>query len=891
MKTIYILSSTHWDREWYSPFEHYRARLVRMIDNLIRILENDPAYKCFHFDGQTILIEDYLRIRPENRERLYALIRAGRIQIGPWYTMPDEFLISGEGLVRNLQKGFEICRALGVEPDRNGYVCDIFGHNSQMPQIFAGFGIDAVGFFRGLSGFDKDNFLWKGADGAEAIAHKLHPDYAYSGFYYVGRHPFQHKKWDDGEFVGRIQKYLETEEKNFATDCHLMIDGVDHIDPESDVPRLIKLLNEKIKGYRFIHSNFAEYTARIREKAAGLDRIEGALYDVNDKGALNALLKNVLSSQVHLKQANDAAESGLTLNTEILDFYVQANRGKLAGYNGFAPYAPYLDLAWEYALRNQCHDSICGCSVTAVHLDNENRFKHIEELRELVDGDIYTRLSRNVSARGEGKDGALVVLNNTQMPVDGAVVVPFEIREGAHQWDFRFYGADGREVPCNIVSHRPFHKKVHDFGNLIEFPRYDRFEIAMNLKVAPYSYTTLTYTALKRERRSDIPGFTRFDAPNRNLGSMRAAANVVDNGKLVVTVNPNGSLNILDKDTGRLYENMLTMEDCGDIGEGWNYVKPAFDEEIVSTCQNARYRVISDFPDYFACKISMDMQIPARAEGNCRSAELSPCRVEHTVRILKNSKQISVTTRADNRQVNHRLRVIFPTNYQTGAFKTLLPYDLYEWPIAKKDWSRALEADTLVNPNQGVVSLNDGVHMFSVYNKGLYEVSVPDRPDRAVYLTLFRSFTNEVGSLDCDMGKMLNRKLEFEYALDFEYKSNADLVRSANAFKVGLSAFAAELGDKALPAEDTIVKIGGGAVLSALRGGRTIGKEGTFDVIRLYDADRGCTGKVSFGREIKAAYEVDLSETALLSRVKASGTAFEYALKPKQVKTYAVLFK
>lgn len=101
MKTVYVLSSTHWDREWYEPFELYRSRLVRMIDRLLEILERDSEYRCFHFDGQTILIEDYLEVRPQNAERLKKLIREGRILIGPWYTMPDEFLISGEALVQS----------------------------------------------------------------------------------------------------------------------------------------------------------------------------------------------------------------------------------------------------------------------------------------------------------------------------------------------------------------------------------------------------------------------------------------------------------------------------------------------------------------------------------------------------------------------------------------------------------------------------------------------------------------------------------------------------------------------------------------------------------------------------------------------------------------------
>ena len=108
-KKCFVISHTHWDREWYETFQGYRFRLVRMFDELLEILEQNPDYKVFHTDGQTIVLEDYLEIRPENRARMQALIDAGKLIIGPWYVMPDEFLVSGESLVRNLQKGHDIC--------------------------------------------------------------------------------------------------------------------------------------------------------------------------------------------------------------------------------------------------------------------------------------------------------------------------------------------------------------------------------------------------------------------------------------------------------------------------------------------------------------------------------------------------------------------------------------------------------------------------------------------------------------------------------------------------------------------------------------------------------------------------------------------------------------
>jgi alpha-mannosidase/mannosylglycerate hydrolase len=137
--TVYVISHTHWDREWYQTFQGYRARLVGLLDELLEFMEKNPAFAYYHLDGQTIVLEDYLEIRPENRARLQQLIKAGRIIPGPWYVMPDEFLVSGEAMIRNLQMGFATSRAWGVEPMKSGYLVDMFGHDSQMPQVLQGF--------------------------------------------------------------------------------------------------------------------------------------------------------------------------------------------------------------------------------------------------------------------------------------------------------------------------------------------------------------------------------------------------------------------------------------------------------------------------------------------------------------------------------------------------------------------------------------------------------------------------------------------------------------------------------------------------------------------------------------------------------------------------------
>ena len=126
-QTLTFVSHTHWDREWYQPFEEFRVRLVLLVDKLLHILDTDPGYKCFMLDGQTIALDDYLAIRPENRAKIEACVQSGRIQIGPWYILPDEFLVSGESTILNLLVGAQMCDQFGKRMDV-GNIPDPFGH-------------------------------------------------------------------------------------------------------------------------------------------------------------------------------------------------------------------------------------------------------------------------------------------------------------------------------------------------------------------------------------------------------------------------------------------------------------------------------------------------------------------------------------------------------------------------------------------------------------------------------------------------------------------------------------------------------------------------------------------------------------------------------------------
>lgn len=409
---LLIISHTHWDREWYQTFQGFRKRLVFMMDHLIEKMEKDPDYKYFHMDGQTIMLEDYLKIRPENEGRLRKLIKDGRIIIGPWYVMPDEFLVSGESLVRNLQKGFTVSKEYDAEPMKNGYVVDIFGHNSQFPQILRGFGIDSALLYRGIGDYPEDALIWEAVDGSGVLCIKMDRERSYSNFYFAIRWPFDGREYDKEELVSRMKKMIKYSGETAVSDNLLMMDGVDHIEIEPALPQIISILNENIDNIEIKQCTLEEF-AKVQMKVAGdrLKTIKGELYNVGQRGINNQVLKNVLSSMVHIKQMNNECEVLLTRWVEPFDTIlahigglernmagIAQNAGVLArktkgldhNISGYSQNSGvldqnmggFIDEAWHFLFQNHPHDSICGCSISRVHSDNEYRFIQVKDIGE-----------------------------------------------------------------------------------------------------------------------------------------------------------------------------------------------------------------------------------------------------------------------------------------------------------------------------------------------------------------------------------------------------------------------------------------------------------------------------------------------------------------------------
>ena len=291
-----VVPHTHWDREWYLPFESFRLRLGTVVDGVLDTLEGDPSFTSFTLDGQAIVLEDYVEVRPENEGRLRELLDAGRLEVGPSYVLPDEILVGGESLVRNLLLGRRVCRRFGVEPSGAGYLPDSFGHPAQLPQILAGFGIRTFLFSRGL-GDEIDDvgvvFRWR-AGPAEVVACQMLPHYD----------NFARLAWyhDAEERVRGIVERFGEAVRDAGQDAILLANGSDHETIEPELPQILAGL-ERTFGAQFRIGRYDEHAPA----PDGLPAHEGELVG----SRLQNVLRGVNSARIYLKQANERAERRL----------------------------------------------------------------------------------------------------------------------------------------------------------------------------------------------------------------------------------------------------------------------------------------------------------------------------------------------------------------------------------------------------------------------------------------------------------------------------------------------------------------------------------------------------------------------------------------------------
>jgi len=696
---IHLVAHTHWDREWYLPYEAMRLRLVDMIDALLIIMDGDSEYKYFTLDGQTVMLEDYLEIKPEMREKLREYIRQGRIFVGPWYTLPDEFLVSEESLIRNLLLGHRIARDFG-RVTKIGYLPDMFGHISQLPQILRGFDIPVAVLWRGIEG-KRAEYILKGPDGSKVFLCRLDPERGYSN----GSDVLGQGKNSPPDLIN----FKEKEAKRSRTHHLLLMNGSDHKFPDPQTPSLLNKVNSSLDDVDIIQSNLENYIECVRREIKDIDILYG-----EQRGGLKfaPILPGVISSRIYLKQRNEDMQILLERWVEpfsSINLLCSGNYKK-----------EVIRQAWKYLLQNHAHDSICGCSIDEVHLDMERRFSWVGEMGECILSESLEGIIQNMDIPGK----SVVVFNPLNWERNGYVEVSIELAKGED-----FILTDGKnEIPYTIIGKKDIDKTI--LAPQIHIEKRTKVRIGFEAKaVPPVGYRTYI---IKRGGRS-FPSL------------LYSGDNWAENGNLRVEIKKDGTLTILDKNTKEVYKGLGYFEDSGDSGDEYNFSPPLGDIALYSNGIVVQIKKEEE-PFFVRFRVKKKFRVPeGLTKRRSRSEKMVNLEIESLITLLATSRRVDVETVVVNKAKNHRLRVMFPTGIKSSSFVTHSKFDCIERRVEDllpaEDW---VEKPTGTFPFDKFIDISLGKRGLAILTKGTKEGELID--DSVAALTLLRC----VGDLSRD---------------------------------------------------------------------------------------------------------------------------------------------
>ncbi len=450
--TLHLVSHTHWDREWYQTFQQFRLRLVHLTDHVLDLLADDPNFKYFMLDGQTIVLDDYLEIRPDKKAELQAHIQNGRILIGPWYILPDEFLVSPEATLRNLLIGDHICKAFGGKMPV-GYIPDPFGHIGQMPQILRGFGIENACLWRGLSD-EPCEFLWGAPDGSKVFMAYLRESYGNGAGLNTGQKEM---------FLDDICRARDSLSQHSNSSHLLIMHGTDHMEPQSDTSTAISSFNQASVNppTHLLHSTTPQYLSAVQadlhKKGIEIPTRIGELRDCQRA----PLLPGVLSTRMWIKQRNHTCQTLLEKWAEpfsawanlIVESDQQSDPQILFPSHRVAHPEQVLLSAWRLLIQCHPHDSICGCSIDQVHEEMRSRFDQVEQIGDEITSQSLATLVEaihTIPIPSIKPVGGVTVFNPTSGPRTDLVTTDLQLPEDVV--DFEIIDEAEHVMPHQLIS-------------------------------------------------------------------------------------------------------------------------------------------------------------------------------------------------------------------------------------------------------------------------------------------------------------------------------------------------------------------------------------------------------------------------------------------------------
>jgi len=700
-KNLKIVMHTHWDREWYFTKDETKVLLRNHMQEVMSFLEENKDI-IYILDGQSVMIDDYLELEPEGENRLRKLVVNGQLRVGPWYTQTDLLLVHGESVYRNLYYGIKRAKEFG-QPMLVGYAPDTFGHSSQMPQIYKQFDIPSTVFWRGFSELkaEKSDFIWKGIDGTEMIGINLAT--GYQGAKYL--------ETDLNELKVRMKKIMGVLDQYSASDNRLIMNGHDQMPIQTNIKEVMENIRSLYPEDQVEISDFENYVEGL--DISKLEKVEGEL--THSKHA--RIHKTIGSTRMDIKLLNVEIENNLYNILEPL-----AVIGEKAGI--VYPHG-VIEAILKLLFGVHAHDSIGGCNSDKVNQDIKQRLLCA---KEMIDTQIDLHL-RLLTLADTDNDKTIVILNLLpELRQDEYVEYEMLTRNET----FKVFDQKGEEVAYTLLS-----QQSEDAGLI------DR-QVAARLQDITV-YRTRILIAVEQIKGLSVQYYHYEEVANHvSSTKLNRRGDAIENewGKLFVEDN---QFMMIDKQTGKTIENILSIENSEDAGDSYDYSPPVVDWILNSKdTKNIDY-TIDKSTDMEELNFILTMSVPRN------SKEREEKKADHVVtfngrmRLYKNDPKIYLTLNHTNSVKDSRYRLVLRTDIHSKKVRVDGYLSSQEKPVyfeeelsvwKKENW---VEKPVSVETAQSYISLDDKKNVCTLYTYGLKEYEVLED---AIYLTLFRSFSH-----------------------------------------------------------------------------------------------------------------------------------------------------
>ena len=762
-KKLHIICNTHWDRAWVYPFQETRLLLVEFMDDLLDLLERDPEFHSFLMDSQTIAVEDYLELRPEREEQLKKFVRQGRLIVGPWYTLPEEYIVCGESLVRNLVIGHRLAQNWGAV-SKLGYTPFSYGQTSQMPQIYRGFDIDTIIFYRGIN-TKKSEFILEGPDGSRVTGCRFGALSRFSYYFYVYRMArFGMSRdewwydWDRGALPFRLnnehrphdhyypldvakeqfnadvlptqlEKLIADESEHFSTRHIACMQGFDCSSPDPNERQLIEMSRPIVEGlgHEIVQGSLENY---MKEMMADLKEVEVLTGESRNPGATGKwthLMGDVISSRIKIKRRNAQTETAIQRRAEPFSL--------LGWLSGGEYMRSAIDRSWRYLMQNHPHDNICGAGVDQMEKDMHYRFDQAEIIADGVMRRGMAAIQKQIDNRDvDIHDSVITVFNPSPFPRTDVVSLSLDLPDQCKYEGFSIRCPNGDAVPFVETGRESHGTLVRNLQDISLQLRSDRITMHVEFADIP-AFGYATYHV--RHEPSDVGAL-----PVEREGGGRHPQ--FENEFLRIEIQPDGSLDITDKQTGHAFMGQHYFEDSGEAGHAWIHQAPTQDQVVTTLGTTAQVALVEKSDLLERWQVSHVMRIPDNVEGepdNTRRTDRhTDLPIVSTLTLRKGQRWLDVHTVIDNRAENHRVRALFPTRLSIEKSSAEAAFDVIDRVIVQPKESNYYGAPNPQFPMHRFVDMSDGELGLAILNEGLreYEAMVDD--DRTLALTLLRGF-------------------------------------------------------------------------------------------------------------------------------------------------------